>query len=271
MKSRILKRCLLIAMVITSTFSFGQNPGDTTVVQGFNFNSVVRDTQIVFPELNGNEVERIWMKYTMRCKDGLVSPGVPGQTNKGCGEWDYSCNTYITDSTRIDSVKAQIDEYIVYPAPAANNTYSTIPTYNIYEKEHYDVQITATSNEVNSVVSSGGSDFSNVLSNEKQGGRSFILLTAAQLNNAGLGLGDIDAISLVNNGTAAGLNHLVVKMKEVNLTDLNSASYADLVGGTEVFHGNWDLTNGQNKIPFYQPFNWTGDDILVEVISSSHN
>src|SRR5690554_5215652 len=156
MKSRILKRCLLIAMVITSTFSFGQNPGDTTVVQGFNFNSMVRDTQIVFPNLNGNEVERIWMKYTMRCKDGLVSPAVSGQTNIGCGEWDYSCNTYITDSTRIDSVKAQINKYIVYPYASSDNNYSTTPTYNIYKNQHYDVQITATANETNAAITTAG-------------------------------------------------------------------------------------------------------------------
>jgi hypothetical protein len=29
-------------------------------------------------------------------KDGLVSPPVSGQTNLGCGEWDFSNNTYIT-------------------------------------------------------------------------------------------------------------------------------------------------------------------------------
>lgn len=271
MRNRLMKSIAAFAILISAQFSFGQNPGDTTVVQGFNFNSVVRDTQIVFPTFNGNDVERIWMKYTMRCKDGLVSPPVAGQTNIGCGEWDYSCNTYITDSTRLDSIKAKIDNYIVYPYPSANNDYSTSETYNIYAAEHYDVQITATANETDAVISTAGSEVSSALSHSNQGGRSFVLLTAAQLTTAGLTIGDIDALSLSSNGSTNTLNHLSIRMKEVTFSNLNDAPYSDLINGNEVYHGDWTLTNGQNKIPFYQAFNWTGGNILVEIISSSNN
>ncbi|PWH85627.1 LamG-like jellyroll fold domain-containing protein [Brumimicrobium oceani] len=271
MKNRFLKLITVLALLITSPFSFGQNPGDTTVVQTLNFNSVVRDTQIVFPTFNSNEVERIWMKYTMRCKDGLVSPGVPGQTNKGCGEWDYSCNTYITDSTRLDSVKATIDEYIVYPYASSDDNYSTTPTYNVYSNEHYDVQITATANETNAVVTTGGTQNSSTLSHTNRGGRSFVMLTAAQLTTAGLTIGDIDALSLFSNGSTNSLNHLSIRLKEITVTDLNDAPYTDLINGTEVYHGDLTLTNGQNKIPFFQPFNWTGGNLLVEIVSSSNN
>ncbi|RFC54133.1 LamG-like jellyroll fold domain-containing protein [Brumimicrobium aurantiacum] len=271
MKKRIVKRILALSLLVTSQFSFGQNPGDTTIVQGFNFNSTVRDTQIVFPDFNSNEVERIWMKYTMRCKDGLVSPGVPGQTNIGCGEWDYSCNTYITDSTRIDSIKAKIDEFIVYPQASSNNTYSTTGSYNLYENNHYDVQITSTTNETNADVTTSAGQTSSALSHTERGGRSFVLLTASQLTTAGLTVGDIDALSLYSNGSTNNLNHLVFKMKEVAFTDLDNVGLTDLTGGTEVFHGDWALSNGQNKIPFYQAFNWTGGNLLIEVISSSNN
>lgn len=266
-----MKLILVLALVVTSQFSFSQNPGDTTIVQGFNFNSMVRDTQIVFPTYNGNEVERIWMKYTMRCKDGLVSPPVAGQTNKGCGEWDYSCNTYITDSTRLDSINAKIDQYIVYPYASSNNKYSTSGSYNIHAAEHYDVQITGTASETDAAITTAGTQASPVLSHTKKGGRSFVLLTAAHLNTAGLTIGDIDALSLFSNGSTNTLNHLVLRMKEVAFADLNDAPYADLINGTEVYHGNWTLTNGQNKIPFYQAFNWTGGNVLVEIVSSSNN
>ena len=42
------------------------------------------------------------MSYSMRCKDGQVNQS--GGNNVACGEWDYSCHTYIHDSTRIDSI-----------------------------------------------------------------------------------------------------------------------------------------------------------------------
>lgn len=271
MKNKLLRGIAVLAILITSQFTLGQNPGDTTIVQGFNFNSMVRDTQIVFPNLNGNEVERIWMKYTMRCKDGLVSPAVSGQTNIGCGEWDYSCNTYITDSTRIDSVKAQINKYIVYPYASSDNNYSTTPTYNIYKNQHYDVQITATANETNAAITTAGTASSSALSHTMRGGRSFVLLTATQLNTAGLTIGDIDALSLFSNGSTNSLNHLVIRLKEVSFTSLEGAPYSDLINGNEVYHGDWSLTNGQNKIPFYQAFNWTGGNLLVEIVSSSND
>ena len=272
MKNILLKPIVVLAFLVTAQFSFGQNPGDTTIVQGFNFNSLVRDTQIVFPQLNGNEVERIWMKYTMRCKDGLVSPGISGQTNIGCGEWDYSCNTYITDSTRIDSIPAQVNNYNVYPYASSNDKYSTTGSYNIYENEHYDVQISSTTNESNADITTGGTQTSSVLSNSNKGGRSFVLLTNTQLTAAGLTAGDIDALSLYSNGSTGTLNHFVLKVKEVTFSDLETSQLSDLTGGTEVFHGDWTLTNGQNKIPFYQPFNWTGNDnLLIEIVSSSNN
>ncbi|WP_107037393.1 LamG-like jellyroll fold domain-containing protein [Brumimicrobium mesophilum] len=272
MKNKLLKPILALAFLVIGQFSFGQNPGDTTVVQAFNFNSVVRDTQIVFPQLNGNEVERIWMKYTMRCKDGLVSPGISGQTNIGCGEWDYSCNTYITDSTRLDSIKAQINNYIVYPYASPNDKYSTTGSYNIYENEHYDVQISSTTNESNADITASGAQTSSVLSNSNKGGRSFVLLTNAQLTSAGLTAGDIDALSLYSNGSTGTLGHFVLKVKEVTFSNLETSELSDLIGGTEVFHGDWTLTNGQNKIPFYQAFNWTGNNnLLIEIVSSSNN
>ncbi len=43
----------------------------------------------------------------MRCKGGAVGSQVPPSGTLGCGEWDYSCNTYVTDSTKTDSVKCK--------------------------------------------------------------------------------------------------------------------------------------------------------------------
>jgi len=266
MTNRILKTIACAAILIITQVSFSQNPGDTTTVQGFNFNSTVRDTQIVFPNYNANEVERIWMKYTMRCKDGLVSNA--SNRNRGCGEWDYSCNTYIVDSTRIDSTKASINKYFVYPNSSIDNKYSTSPTYNIYDVAHYDVEIASINSESSYPITNGLTETSPLLSHQKEGGKSFVLLTAAQLS--ALTVGDIDALSLFSNGSTNSLNHLVLRIKEVAFTSLEGVPYSDLTNGTEVFHGDWVLTNGENKIPFYAPYNWTGGNLLVEIVSSSN-
>ncbi|WP_417265021.1 LamG-like jellyroll fold domain-containing protein [Brumimicrobium sp.] len=265
--NKILKTIASAAILFSAQFAFSQTPGDTSIVQGFNFNSLVRDTQITFPVYDADKIERIWMKYTMRCKDGLISTS--SNRNRGCGEWDYSCNTYIVDSTRIDSTKATIDKYFVYPQASADNQYSTTPTFNIYDYEGYDVQITSTTSESSFPITAGGTETSPLLSHQIKGGKSFTLLTAAHLSS--LTVGDINALSLFSNGSTLGLNHLKIQMKEVPFLSLDSIPYADLTGGDTVYQGDWNLVDGENKIPFFQPYQWAGGNLLIEITSSTSN
>lgn len=266
MINRILKTIAGAAILFATQFTFAQNPGDTTTVQGFVFSSQVRDTQIVFPNYDANQVERIWMKYTMRCKDGLVSTS--SDRNKGCGEWDFSANTYIVDSTRIDSTKSEINNYFIYPKPSSDNKYSLSQTYDIYDTTHYEVNINSINSETSTAVTANGTATSYILAHQTEGGKSFVLLNAAQLG--ALTTGSIDALSLFSNGSTNSLNHLVIRMKEVAFSSLEGVPYSELTNGTEVYHSDWIVTNGENKIPFYQPFSYTsGTHILVEIVSSS--
>ncbi|MDZ4663744.1 MAG: hypothetical protein SGJ15_02600, partial [Bacteroidota bacterium] len=73
--------------------------GDTIIIKTFKYGSTSRDTMINFPN-NSQTFEKIIMKYNMRCKNNLVS--TQSAPNQGCGEWDYSCNTYIVDSSKIE-------------------------------------------------------------------------------------------------------------------------------------------------------------------------
>ena len=104
-----MKALFTICLAIFSVTVSAQSVGDTIIIPTFNYsqtptNNAIRDTMIDFPDDDNLSFEKIIMLYNMRCKDGLVS--VQGNTNLGCGEWDYSCNTYITDSSKVDSVLA---------------------------------------------------------------------------------------------------------------------------------------------------------------------
>ncbi|PHR50051.1 MAG: hypothetical protein COA32_02650 [Fluviicola sp.] len=258
---------LLIIVLITSiNICLAQVPGDTTTVDGLTFSSTTRDTQLVFPTFNANEIERIWMKYTMRCKDAQVSSPIQGQTNDGCGEWDYSCNTYITDSSRIDSVKAVIDRYNVFPFTDEDDTYNTTPTFNRFEKDIYEVSINTVNSENNFSISSFNNETSIINSNPK-GSVNMILLTSSQLAASGIGLGNIDAIELNNVSTLVSADHLNMTMQEVSFSDFSAADLSQIGSGTEVYNNEWNFQGGINKIPFYQPFNWTGGNILIMIKS----
>ena len=130
-----------------------QSTGDTIVIPTFNYTQThgwpwcgfSRDTMIDFPNDPGVSYEKIIMAYNMRCKDGLVS--VPGNTNLGCGEWDYSCNTYIHDSSRVDSVISFTNSHTITNFSGSVYNYVETPTYNYYQYLQKNVQIDQTNSE----------------------------------------------------------------------------------------------------------------------------
>lgn len=90
-------RHLLLILLSTCTIGlFGQ---DTITVETFVYSSQSRDSVFSFPDNPGETYRKIIMEYGMRCHDLAVGSG-----DVGCREWDYSCNTIIYDSSRVDSV-----------------------------------------------------------------------------------------------------------------------------------------------------------------------
>ena len=123
--------------------AIAQNPGDTIVVQTFihdawtdgagnSTGSGARDTIAYFPNDPNLTFEKIIMSYNMRCKDNNnTNPG--GNSRIGCGAWDYSCHTYIHDSTRIDSILSKQARYTISNFSGSDYFYSFSPIYNFYQ------------------------------------------------------------------------------------------------------------------------------------------
>ena len=124
------------------TTSFAQNTGDTIVVQTFihdawtdgsgnSTGSGARDTIAYFPTDTNITFEKIIMSYNMRCKDNNNSnPG--GNSRVGCGAWDYSCQTYVHDSTRIDSILHKTISHTITGFNDSIYNYSITPVYNYF-------------------------------------------------------------------------------------------------------------------------------------------
>ena len=65
-----------------------------------------------FPNNPNLTFEKIIMAYNMRCKDN--NNNNPGGTSRvGCGAYDYSCHTYVHDSTKVDSVLNFTTDHII--------------------------------------------------------------------------------------------------------------------------------------------------------------
>ena len=239
-----------------------QSSGDTISIQAFNFNSTSRDTVISFPNNQDVSFEKILLKYTMRCKDGLVSNS--SNTNLGCGEWDYSCNTYLVDSSKIEIQLNSTPNYHITNFSDLNFIYKESPVYDYLRGIQSNVEIVSTNSETQSTVGSGVDELSRVLSTNSLAGKSQYLYTAVELADAGLVAGNIDGLSLNVLSSSGEANYLKIKIKHNEESELNGQiGFNDF---TEVYYYNTTLAANQlNRFQFHTPFIWDGSsNVLVE-------
>ncbi len=260
-----MKRILLFIGLLIPFFALAQNIGDTLVIPTINYSQTNspngRDTMIYFPDDAGQSYEKIIMAYNMRCKDGLVS--VPGNTNMGCGEWDYKCNTFITDSSRVDSILNYQASHRISHFSGDTFYYVQSPMHDYYQYLQYNVSLNQIISESQSPVGTGTLWLDGVLPADHISGKSQYLFTQAELIQAGAVAGNLDGIimKVESSGTASFLR---LKIKQTSATALDNSA-PELEGFTEVYFADFNFSAGDNRIQFYNSFAWDGtSNILVE-------
>ncbi len=257
-----------IVLTISLKFAaFGQNPGDTLRINALNYNSLTRDTVVQFPDLPGITFEKILMEYNMRCHGGAVNSS-GGNNNgpngsNGCGEWDYSCNTYIHDSLAIDSVKATHPSHTISGFLGTTFNYTTQPSYTYYQYTQPQVTLYSITSETQYPLLTGTTPTPEVLSGSNQSGKAQYLYTAGELNAAGFTAGNIDGF-LVQALNGGAVNFLRITIKETAATSLDATS-PETTGFTQVFFSNFNFVTGSNRLQFSTPFAWNGTaNIIIE-------
>jgi hypothetical protein len=248
------KLFLLFLAAITSISSQAQNPGDTIVVKGFKYGSASRDSMITFPPSNLT-FEKIIMKYNMRCKNGLISD--QSFPNKGCGEWDYSCNTYIVDSSRIETALNTTPSHLISNFTGTTFIYNTAPLFDFYNFQQTDVVLNSISSETQYTLGAGSSTITNFLKADERSGHSQLLFTASELLTAGFTAGNIDGLLLDVANVGGGLNFFKVGVKHSTVTALNNSTVS-VTSFTNVFNSNKSFTVGANRVQFHTSFVWDG-------------
>ena len=238
MKSLLIKSFFVAAFSISFT-AFSQQPGDTIEVQSFTYSSQTRDTIVTFPNDPSVSYEKIIMLYNMRCKDNKVSNG--SNPNQGCGEWDYSCNTYVQDSAHIDSFLTSHPDYTISGYSGTQFSYVNQATHNYYQKIQKLVSLDSIISDSISTVGTGSLQLNEVLPTAMLGAKSQYLFWHTEMFAAGLSAGDIDAITINVNGNTAPADFLRVKIKQTSKSVLDDSD-PDLTGFTEVYYHNTPLT-----------------------------
>jgi hypothetical protein len=259
-----MKKLILLITVLLPILAFSQSPGDTIVIPTFNYSQTNstngRDSMILFPD-GSLSYEKIILSYNMRCKDGNVS--VPGNTNYGCGEWDYSCNTYITDSSRVDSVLNFQSSHLISHFSGETYEYVESPTFNYYQYLQKEVQLNSINSESQSLVGTGSLSLNNVIKSDEYSGKSQFLISQSELSSAGLAPGEIDGIT-IKALNISNVSFFKVRLKHTESLVLDNASLI-LDGFTEVYFADYTFNPGENRIQFYTPFDWDGiSNIIIE-------
>src|SRR5690606_7885535 len=141
---------LLTILFFSLQFSVNaQQPGDTIKVQLYTYDNPDRSIDATLPS-EDLEVEKIILKSNMRCKKALVSTGQ--DRNKGCGEWDYSCNTYVIDSSKVEAVESSVKSHYITEFSGDTYDYSNTPTRNYLQVEEIETELNLTGIE-NSAIS----------------------------------------------------------------------------------------------------------------------
>jgi Concanavalin A-like lectin/glucanases superfamily/Peptide-N-glycosidase F, C terminal/Secretion system C-terminal sorting domain len=265
-----MKKILLLVQccLLLTTTIIAQNIGDTIVVQSFNYSQTygvgIRDTVISFPDNANLSFERILMSYNMRCKKGITANNSTPQSPTGCGEWDYSCNTYIVDSNQVDSVKARGPSHTISGFKGSIYPYQTAPTYSYYQYLQKNNIHTNTISETSATIGNGNSSTNLCLHTNLQNGKSQYLWTAAELTNAGLVPGNISGLQLSISNAGSDAQFLKIKLKHTIDTLLNAAK-PQQGNFLTCYFANTTFTNGLNNFNFFKNFNWNGvDNIVVE-------
>lgn len=262
-----MKKVLLFWTLITSGFiAIAQVPGDTIITATFNYSQTAssRDTVVQFPNIPGISYEKIYMLYNMRCKNGLVSQGVAGQTNIGCGEWDYTCNTYIVDSAKVDSAKAKHPSHLITGFSGTTFNYTTSPTYTYYQHTLNNIQTQSTISETQATIGTSNQTLSSPFNAQNKTSKSQYLYTASELVAAGLSAGVINSIKFNVLSAGSTAQFLQIKLISTTASSLN-ASQPLLNVGTLVYSNHTSFATGINQLYFNNAFNWDGiSDVVVE-------
>jgi hypothetical protein len=257
-----MKKLVFCVTLFTSLSVFAQ---DTTWVQTFTFDTIVtRRANFAFPqELNDKRFEKVLMYYKLKC-----SP-LTTWDQYNCGEWDYLTYTRVFDHTgNFDSVQVNGPVFRANHAAPQSIQYDNYPyTFSdSYVRTEHN-RSGATTNTF--VVQPGTQPMSLPFDLSSNGGRYQLLITAAELTNAGIVAGDIQSLSLYLN-SFTGSSELKYPRISIKNTSDATLSLFHTSGFTTVYDAaHWTggsqnaLTNGQNELLFYQPFAWNGSDNLI--------
>lgn len=238
------KIILNFLFIIFTTSLISQNVGDTIRVKAFDFTSESRDSLVMFPDNPALSYEKILLKYSLRCHDGLVNNGQA--PSEGCRDFDLSCNTYIVDSTKIEAESNIIASHEITNFEESTFPFRSTPVFDFLRGTQTNTEIVNTLSENTIAIGSGSNSNDQIIKTNNIANKAQYLYTSEELISNGLVAGEIDALSLTFLQEAGIADFFEINIKHTQKTELDGQ--VDLDGFTRVFRQNSDfIANSENR------------------------
>lgn len=259
----------LLSFLFCLTTSIDSIAQDTTVVQTFTFDNAARSGTFEFPDNPDTQYRQILMEYSLRCYGGGINPGNDG-AGVGCREWDYSCNTYLTDSTRTDSTQATHPSHTISNFGGSVYDYTSQPTYTYYQSIQKEVTYDEVISETTTTVGGGEENIEHFNSGSDIGKVQY-LYRGEELIDAGMVAGDITGMQLDLSQIGGSLDFLKIRLRrsfddELAADDLYTTFFTDVY-----FLDTPIEATGLHQFNFYQPYEWDGEDNILVELSYQNN
>lgn len=238
---------------------------DTTWVQTFTFDSITtRRSWFQFPqELDTMRFEKVMMYYKLKC-----SP-LTTWDQYDCGEWDYLTYTRVFDHTGLfDSVANNSSQFLSNWSTPNSINFTPVPyaQTNTHLRDEWTRTLSGLSYSTPNTMSS---THNWPFKTDEKGGRFQLLLTQAQLLQAGVQAGDVQSLRIYLNDIAIDgkLFYPSIRMKSTNDTELltfHSTGFTEVYNASAGLPGGLSpLSIGANELAFYQTFTWDGSSNIV--------
>jgi len=250
-------------LLIVFNSSIFAGPGDTTVVQTFQFTGypvlsgwlAPREGFFDFSATNGKTFTKVLMSYTLKC-DAAQSPN--------CGEWDYLSYAKMLEHTGYGEVPnfyyGGLGGYVVDQI-SFMNLQSWWYKSRVQDSISYEIPNTVSEYQLGNETIA----MPQVFDNSQTDSRSIFLWKSAELTASGLTAGNITGIQFYFNSIAGDYKRLKIRMKTTNLTELTNI--VDTNNFKTVYYKDTKLTAmGWQNFDFTNFFNWNGtSNLLIEI------
>ncbi|HQP03584.1 MAG: T9SS type A sorting domain-containing protein [Bacteroidales bacterium] len=254
------RRLFLVFLFLYIGFNAYPNPGDTTLVQCFSFDSIYARRGIFLFPPQGTSYEKVLMYYTIKC-----DPLTPWDSYN-CGEWDYTTFTHIYEHTGdYDSTLYFHPYFTVNGMQPYSFSYLNSPLAQPFPRREYFWQHTNTISMNLADIGSGSIPVETPFGNAENDAKHLVLFKAAELTEGGLNAGNITGLRFYAMPTGADVQRLRVRIKPVAIDDIGGFNYL-FTGFSTVFDRNVSIDEeGWFSIDFLNYFAWDGvSNILVE-------